>query len=158
MGGLGRGSLDGCLGVMLRERGDASGDGIDGAVQSIPDLQVHGDESGELLVVGWGGTLGAIRHAVDNARARGLSVSCAHIRYMNPLPANTGEVLKRFNKVLVPELNLGQLSFILRAKYLVDAVGLNKVEGQPFKTGEIENRIYEMLEQPKLRAAGDSID
>lgn len=131
---------------------------VAGAVQSIPDLQVHGDESGELLVVGWGGTLGAIRHAVDNARARGLSVSCAHIRYMNPLPANTGEVLKRFNKVLVPELNLGQLSFILRAKYLVDAVGLNKVEGQPFKTGEIENRIYEMLEQPKLRAAGGSID
>lgn len=131
---------------------------VAGAARSVPDLHVHGDEKGDMLVVGWGGTLGAIRHAVDNARSQGYSVSCAHIRYLNPLPGNTGEVLNNFKHVLVPELNLGQLSMILRAKYLVDVIGLNKVEGQPFKTSEIENRIYEVLGQPKLRVAGASSD
>ncbi len=131
---------------------------VAGAVQSIPDLHVHGDAKGDLLVLGWGGTIGAIRHAVDNARAHGYSVSCAQLRYLNPLPANTGTVLKNFKHVLVPELNLGQLSLILRAKYLVDIIGLNKVQGQPFKTSEIENRIYELLGKQKLRVAGASID
>lgn len=128
-------------------------DKVAGAVKSIPDLKVHGDEQGDLLVLGWGGTLGAIRHAVDNAREKGYSVSCAQLRYLNPFPGNTGDVLKNFDKVLVPELNLGQLSMILRSRYLVDIVGLNKVQGQPFKTSEIEQKIYEMLEQPVTKAA-----
>ncbi len=127
---------------------------VDGAVQSIPDLEVHGDEEGDLLVLGWGGTLGAIRHAVDNARAKGYSVSCTHLRYLNPFPGNTAEVLGKFKQVLVPELNLGQLRMLLRAKYLVDIEGLNKVQGQPFKTVEIENKIYEMLEQTVRKVAG----
>ena len=131
---------------------------VAGAVQSIPDLYVHGDAKGDLLVLGWGGTLGAIRHATDNARARGYSVSCAQLRYLNPLPANTETVLKNFKHVLVPELNLGQLSLILRAKFLVDIIGLNKVQGQPFKTSEIENKIYDVLGQSKLRVAGGTKD
>jgi len=129
-------------------------DKIAGAVQSIPDLHVHGNAKGDLLVLGWGGTLGAIRHAVDNARAKGYSVSCAQLRYLNPLPANTKTVLNNFAQVLVPELNLGQLSMILRARYLVDVVGLNKVQGQPFKTSEIEDKIYAMLGKPMMRVAG----
>ncbi len=127
---------------------------VDGAVQSIPDLEIHGDEEGDLLVLGWGGTLGAIRHAVDNARAKGYSVSCTHMRYLNPFPGNTAEVLGRFKQVLVPELNLGQLRMLLRAKYLVDIEGLNKVQGQPFKTIEVETKIYEMLEQTVRKVAG----
>ncbi|NNE38969.1 MAG: 2-oxoglutarate ferredoxin oxidoreductase subunit alpha, partial [Gammaproteobacteria bacterium] len=127
---------------------------VNGAVKSIPDLEVHGDEEGDLLVLGWGGTLGAIRHAVDNARDKGYSVSCTHLRYLNPFPGNTAEVLGKFKQVLVPELNLGQLRMLLRAKYLVDIEGLNKVQGQPFKTIEIENKIYEMLEQTVRKVAG----
>jgi len=126
---------------------------VEKAVLSIPDLQVHGDETGDLLVLGWGGTLGAIRHAVNNAREKGYSVSSAHLRYLNPLPANTETVLNNFRQVLIPELNLGQLRMILRAKFLIDIAGLNKVQGQPFKTGEIENRVYELLEKPFQQAA-----
>jgi 2-oxoglutarate ferredoxin oxidoreductase subunit alpha len=91
---------------------------------------------------------------VDNARNKGYSVSSAQLRYLNPLPANTGTVLKNFKQVLVPELNLGQLRTILRAKFLVDVEGLNKVQGQPFKTSEIEEKIYKMLGQPLKRVAG----
>jgi 2-oxoglutarate ferredoxin oxidoreductase subunit alpha len=129
-------------------------DKVAGAVKSIPDLHVHGDETGDLLVLGWGGTLGAIRHAVDNARNKGYSVSCAQFRYLNPLPGNTETVLNNFSQVLVPELNLGQLRMILRARYLVDIIGLNKVQGQPFKTSEIEEKIYEMLKKPVMQVAG----
>ena len=127
---------------------------VAGAVKSIPDLQVHGEEKGDLLVLGWGGTYGSIRHAVENATEKGYSVSCAQLRYLNPLPANTEKVLRSFKQVLVPELNLGQLSMILRAKFLIDIKGLNKVEGQPFKTSEIESRIYQLLDQPQSRVAG----
>jgi 2-oxoglutarate ferredoxin oxidoreductase subunit alpha len=129
-------------------------DKVAGAVKSIPDLHIHGDETGDLLVLGWGGTLGAIRHAVDNARKKGYSVSCAQFRYLNPLPGNTETVLNNFSQVLVPELNLGQLRMILRARYLVDIIGLNKVQGQPFKTSEIEEKIYEMLKKPVMQVAG----
>jgi 2-oxoglutarate ferredoxin oxidoreductase subunit alpha len=113
-------------------------------VQEVPDLEVFGDDEGELLVVGWGGTYGAIHSAVRKARAAGRSVSQAHLRYLNPFPANLGDVLKRFRRVLCPELNTGQLRMVLRSRYLVDVVGLNKVEGQPFKVAEIRARIEEM--------------
>jgi 2-oxoglutarate ferredoxin oxidoreductase subunit alpha len=107
---------------------------------------VAGDaEGGELLVIGWGSTYGAIDQAVGRVRRRGGKVSAAHLRYLNPFPANLGDVLSRFEKVLVPEMNLGQLRWLLRAKYLVDAIGLNKVQGQPFKIKEIEKKIEELL-------------
>jgi len=126
---------------------------VSGAVKSIPDITVNGDDKGDLLVLGWGSTLGAIRHAVDNTRAKGFSVSSAHVRYLNPLPANLGIILNNFKQVLVPELNLGQLRLMLRAKYLVDVIGLNKVQGQPFRIMDIESKIYELLEKQMPRVA-----
>jgi 2-oxoglutarate ferredoxin oxidoreductase subunit alpha len=105
-----------------------------------------GEDSGELVVVGWGSTFGAIHQAVKNARRSGLSVSQVHIRYLNPLPRNLGALLARFKQVLVPEMNNGQLVKMLRAEYLVPAEGLNKVSGKPFKIAEIEQGIRQRLE------------
>ncbi|HXF04561.1 MAG TPA: 2-oxoacid:acceptor oxidoreductase subunit alpha [Blastocatellia bacterium] len=113
--------------------------------QDIPDVEVFGDTEGELLVVGWGGTYGAITSAVEQVQAKGLPVSSIHLRYLNPLPRNLGQVLSRFRKVLVPELNMGQLVFLLRAKYLVDAIPFNKVKGRPFKISELVMKIEELL-------------
>ena len=111
----------------------------------IPEQTVTGNESGDLLVVSWGGTFGACTTAVDQCRRDGLSVSHAHLRYLNPFPRNLGEVLSRYQRVLVPELNMGQLRSILRSTYLVDAVGLNKVQGKPFAVSEIVAKIKELL-------------
>ncbi len=110
----------------------------------IPLLEVTGPEEGDLLVIGWGGTYGSITTAVQRARHRGLSVAQAHLRYLNPMPRNTEAVLKRYKKVLVPELNAGQLAQLLRAAFLVDAVSLSKVQGRPFQVSEIEAKIDEM--------------
>ena len=109
--------------------------------KSIPDLVPFGDESGEILVVGWGSTYGAIRTAVEDAREEGFSVSHIQLRYLNPFPKNLGDILVKFEKVFVPELNMGQLSFILRSKYLIDAIGINKIKGKPFTVEEIYNEI-----------------
>jgi 2-oxoglutarate ferredoxin oxidoreductase subunit alpha len=111
----------------------------------IPELTVTGPAEGELLVIGWGGTYGSILSAVQRAQRKGQNVASAHLRYLNPMPKNTGAVLKRYKKVLVPELNSGQLRLLLRGMFLVDAVGLNKVQGRPFLVSEIEYKITEML-------------
>ncbi len=116
--------------------------------KDLPPLDVNGSESGALLLVGWGGTHGAITEAVNCARAEGRDVSSLHLRHLNPLPVDLGDVLARFDHVLVPELNCGQLSRLLRAEYLVDAQPLTKVEGQPFKVSEIRARIDAILEEP----------
>jgi len=113
--------------------------------QDIPDVEVFGDGEGELLVVGWGGTYGAITSAVEQVRAKGLPVSSIHLRYLNPLPRNLGQVLSRFRRVLVPELNMGQLVLLLRARFLVDAIPFNKVKGRPFKISELVMKIEELL-------------
>jgi 2-oxoglutarate ferredoxin oxidoreductase subunit alpha len=113
-------------------------------VNTIPEQTVYGPERGDLLVVGWGGTYGAIRSAVSAAQAEGKSVAGAHLRYLNPFPRNLGEVLSRYRQVLVPELNLGQLSLLLNARYPSRTVGLNKVQGQPFKISEIKRKIDEL--------------
>jgi 2-oxoglutarate ferredoxin oxidoreductase subunit alpha len=118
---------------------------IDRMVNDIPDLEVTGAGAGDLLVIGWGGTYGAIATACENARRAGKSVANAHLRYLNPFPRNLGDVLHRYDRVLVPELNTGQLCLLLRAKYLVDAVAFSKVAGQPFKIAEIEGKIDETL-------------
>jgi 2-oxoglutarate ferredoxin oxidoreductase subunit alpha len=107
----------------------------------IPALEVDGPDTGELVVVGWGGTKGAIHAAVEEARAASLNVSSVHLRHLNPFPANLGEVLSRFERILVPELNQGQLSRLLRAEFLVAAEPMNKVQGQPFQVSEIVERI-----------------
>ena len=119
---------------------------IDGIRDDIPSIDVHGDEEGELLILGWGSTCGAITTAVQRAREAGKSVSHAHLRYLNPFPKNLGEVLSRFQKVLIPEMNLGQLRHLIRAQYLVDAHGLNKVKGRPFQVSEIEEAIDQYLQ------------
>ncbi len=112
----------------------------------FPAIEPHGDSSGDLLVLGWGGTYGSIITAVDRARAQGKKVSAAHLRYINPFPKNLGELLGRFKKVLIPELNNGQLRLLIRGKFLVDARGLNKVAGKPFLVDEIVQAIDLMLE------------
>jgi 2-oxoglutarate ferredoxin oxidoreductase subunit alpha len=114
-------------------------------VNEIPDATIYGDPSGDLLIVGWGSTYGAIRHAVKSLRQRGHRVSALHLRYLNPMPANVGQVLSRFQHVMVPEMNLGQLSMILRARFLVDAIGFQKVQGRPFKISEIVAKAEDLL-------------
>ena len=111
----------------------------------IPNLEVEGPASGDLLLLGWGSTYGAITSAAREARGRGKSVASAHVRHINPLPKNLSEVLSRYKRVLIPEMNLGQLCLLVRARYLVDAISLSKVQGQPFKIGEISERINEIL-------------
>ncbi len=118
---------------------------IERMVQDVPDIEVTGEESGGLLVMGWGSTYGVITTAVQRARAQGKRVSAAHIRYINPFPANLGDVLRRYDRVLMPEMNLGQMRLLLRGKYLVDVIGLNKVSGRPFTIAEIEAKITEMV-------------
>jgi 2-oxoglutarate ferredoxin oxidoreductase subunit alpha len=113
--------------------------------QAIPPLQVDGPDDAELLVVGWGGTFGPIEAALARCRRKGLRVAAAHLRYLSPLPANTGDVLRRYPRVLVAELNSGQLRLVLRATYLVDALGLNKVQGRPLLVAEIERKIESLL-------------
>ncbi len=111
----------------------------------IPELKVDGPDTGDVLVIGWGGTFGALRTAVQRLQRKGHKVAHAHLRYLNPMPRNTGDVLKRYKKVLVPELNAGQLRFLLRGQFLVDAVGLNKIQGRPFLVIEIEQKVEQML-------------
>ncbi|MBI4565079.1 MAG: 2-oxoacid:acceptor oxidoreductase subunit alpha [Planctomycetes bacterium] len=112
-------------------------------VQDVPDLEVNGDEDADVLVIGWGSPYGSIMAACQEARRKGTKVAQAHLRYLNPLPANTGKVVARYKKVLVPELNLGQLLMVLRSKYLVPARGLNKVQGKPFKVSELADAIMQ---------------
>lgn len=118
---------------------------VAGIADDIPDLQVAGPPEGDLLILGWGSTYGPIRSAVERLQAEGKSVAHAHLRHLNPMPRNTGEVLSRYRRVLVPEVNLGQLLVLVRAKYLVPAEGLNLVRGKPFRISEIEDQANEML-------------
>lgn len=118
---------------------------VERIAQEIPRLEVFGKPEGKVLVLGWGGTYGAITTAVEQLQAEGASVSSAHLRYLNPFPANLGEVLGKFDKVIIPEINLGQLSMLIRAKYLIDAIGFNLVKGKPFKVSDLVRKIKEHL-------------
>jgi 2-oxoglutarate ferredoxin oxidoreductase subunit alpha len=120
---------------------------VEAVVQDVPDAVPTGDPDGDLLIVAWGSTFGAITAAVNTARAKGQRVGHVHLRHLNPLPRNLGEVLGRYRTVLVPEMNMGQLVMVLRAKYLVDAQSYNKIQGRPFKQAEIEAKIDELLGQ-----------
>jgi len=112
----------------------------------IPELEVYGEPTGRLLVIGWGSTYGAITSAVEEMQQRGKSVSSIHLRHLNPFPRNLGDLLGRFDRVLVPELNMGQLCMLLRAKYLVPAISYPKVKGKPFKISELLAKMYEVYE------------
>ena len=114
--------------------------------QEIPRQQPAGDPEGDLLIVAWGSTHGSITAAVKAQRAKGHKIGHLHLRYLNPLPPDLGDILKRYKRVLVPELNMGQLLWVIRAKYLVDAIGLNKIQGRPFKQSEVEQKIEDLLD------------
>jgi 2-oxoglutarate ferredoxin oxidoreductase subunit alpha len=118
---------------------------ISGIAHDIPPQSVEGPESGDLLILGWGSTYGAIATAVRNSWETGASVAHAQLRYVSPFPSNLGDVLSRYRKVLIPELNLGQLRKLIRAEYLIDAIGLNKVQGKPFTVQDIQTKIDELL-------------
>ena len=118
---------------------------VDAVVADVPDVVPAGDPDGDLLLVGWGSTCGAITAALGAQRAKGHRIGHVHLRYLNPLPKNLGEVVRRYRRVLVPELNMGQLVLVLRAKYLVDAVGYSKVQGKPFMQSELEAKLEEVL-------------
>jgi 2-oxoglutarate ferredoxin oxidoreductase subunit alpha len=112
---------------------------------SIPELEVVGPREGRVLVLGWGSSRGAITGAVNQLQAEGRSVARAHLRHLNPFPRNLGEVLSRYERVLVPEMNMGQLALLLRARFLVDVASLCKVQGKPFFRSEIHGRVMELL-------------
>ncbi|HSC02965.1 MAG TPA: 2-oxoacid:acceptor oxidoreductase subunit alpha [Solirubrobacteraceae bacterium] len=116
---------------------------IDGIAREIPPLHVDAEPGARLLVLGWGSSQGTIRAGVRRAREAGHVVACAHLQHLNPFPANTGDVLRSFDRVLVPEMNTGQLAMLLRAKYLVDVESFCKVQGQPLFASEIEEQIAE---------------
>jgi 2-oxoglutarate ferredoxin oxidoreductase subunit alpha len=121
---------------------DARKGKIDGVAQAIPLQDVSlGNETGKLVVVGWGSTFGPIHQAVRRARKKGLDVSHVHVRYVWPLPSNLGDLLRGFDNVLVPEMNTGQFKTVLRDQFLIDAKPLNKVSGQPFAIAELEAAI-----------------
>ena len=112
---------------------------------SFPPTEIYGESFGDLLVIGWGGTYGAITAACSSLQVEGFSVSSLHLRHLNPLPKDLGEIAGRFDKILVPELNLGQLSILLRSQFLLDTINYNKVQGQPFKVKELVQKIQEVL-------------
>jgi 2-oxoglutarate ferredoxin oxidoreductase subunit alpha len=120
---------------------------VENIVNDIPEAEVLGNQKGNLLVVSWGGTFGSVHTAVDKKQKEGKSVSHLHLRYLNPLPKNVGEILSNFKQILVPEINLGQLIKILREKYLVNAIGFNFVRGLPLRSAEIEVKIDELIER-----------
>ncbi len=122
----------------------------------IPPQEVVGPETGDLLVLSWGGTKGACVTAVARAQQAGRSVAHCHLRHLNPFPANLGTILGNYKSVLIPELNCGQLRMLIRAKYLIDAVGYNKVQGKPFGVAELFEKINEMTsdESGELSRAG----
>jgi 2-oxoglutarate ferredoxin oxidoreductase subunit alpha len=111
----------------------------------IPLQELDGHETGDLLVLSWGGTYGACATAVHTVQARGKAVTHCHLRYLNPFPRNLEEILGNFKTVLIPELNMGQLKMIVRGMFLIDAVGLNKVQGKPFSVSEIVKKIEQLL-------------
>ncbi len=118
---------------------------VDRAVADIPAVEVFGEKTGKVMVLGWGSTYGSITSAVEKMQNEGKSVSSAHLRHLNPFPKNLGEVLAGFETVIIPEMNLGQLCTMIRAKYLIDAVGFSKVKGRPFQIREIVRKVEEYL-------------
>jgi 2-oxoglutarate ferredoxin oxidoreductase subunit alpha len=120
---------------------------IDRVAESLPPLEVD-DPSGRarVLVLGWGSTYGPIGAACQKVRAAGASIAQLHLRHLNPFPADLGEVLPRYEKVVIPEMNLGQLAHLIRAKYLVDAMSVTQVRGLPFKADELAEMLQGVIE------------
>lgn len=124
---------------------------VDGIANDIPELEVIGDADGDLLLLSWGSTYGAAKSAVTKLKAAGYNLSFANLRYLNPFPKNLGEVLHRFERVVIPELNLGQLKNLIQAKYLKPVIGINKVQGKPFKSIELEEKLTVLLTMDNIK-------
>ncbi|HEX8134847.1 MAG TPA: 2-oxoacid:acceptor oxidoreductase subunit alpha [Actinomycetes bacterium] len=120
---------------------------VAGIAADIPPVEVDDQEGARLLVLGWGSTYGPIGAAIRRVRAQGGKVAQAHLRHLNPFPANLGEVLRRYDRVLIPEMNLGQLRMLVRSQFLVDAIGLNRVRGLPFRAEELAEAIIGLLDE-----------
>jgi len=118
---------------------------VERIAQEIPNLKIDGDEQGDLLLLGWGGTEGSIREVTKRLRADGLAVSRAHLNYINPFPSNLEQVLKNFKHVLVPEINMGQLSILLRDRFLIDIKSFNEVRGMPLRVDALVERAKGFL-------------
>jgi 2-oxoglutarate ferredoxin oxidoreductase subunit alpha len=116
---------------------------VKGIAKDVQKTEIIGPEKGKILLLGWGGTYGAITTAAEQLASKG--VSAAHLRWLNPLPSDLGNILKNYDKVIIPELNLGQLRRIIRSEFLIDVIGYNKVEGLPFTSEEIVNKVEEVL-------------
>ncbi|MDQ1459425.1 MAG: 2-oxoglutarate/2-oxoacid ferredoxin oxidoreductase subunit alpha, partial [Actinomycetota bacterium] len=119
---------------------------IAGIANDIPLVDLDDPDQADFLLLSWGGTWGATTEATRRLRSRGRKIAHAHLRHLNPFPRDLGDVLHRYPKILVPELNLGQLSKLVRAEYLVDAKSYTRVAGVPFHVSELENRILEMMQ------------
>jgi 2-oxoglutarate ferredoxin oxidoreductase subunit alpha len=117
-------------------------------VSTIPPITVDDpDGTARVLVIGWGSSYGPIGAAARQLRNAGYAVAQAHLRHLNPFPSNLGEVLRSYDQVVVPEMNLGQLALLLRARYLVDVIGYNKIRGLPFSSGELANALTSVIEE-----------
>jgi 2-oxoglutarate ferredoxin oxidoreductase subunit alpha len=123
---------------------------IDRIANDIPKLEVIGDPEADLLLIGWGSSYGAIKSAIDEKNKEGSKVAFIHLKHMNPFPLNLGEIIEKYKTILVPEMNMGQLKTILQSKFLKPMLGLNKVQGQPFKTSEIKSKIDEILVEKEV--------
>jgi 2-oxoglutarate/2-oxoacid ferredoxin oxidoreductase subunit alpha len=121
---------------------------VDGIARTIPDIVVDDpDGDAKVLVLGWGSTYGPIGAAARRVRKAGHSIAQAHLRHLNPFPSNLGEVLAGYDKVVIPEMNLGQLALLIRAKYLIDAVSVTQVRGMPFKAAELAEMLTGVIDQ-----------
>jgi 2-oxoglutarate/2-oxoacid ferredoxin oxidoreductase subunit alpha len=124
---------------------------VAGIAADIGELEVFGPARGDLLLLGWGSTYGSIRTAVERLQSEGHAIAHAHLRHLNPFPRDTGDVLAGYRRVLIPEMNMGQLRMLIRARYLVDAVGLNRVRGKPFPVAEIADAARLLLDEGRAR-------
>jgi 2-oxoglutarate ferredoxin oxidoreductase subunit alpha len=115
--------------------------------EDVAPLEFDADEGADTVILGWGGTYGAIGAAVRRLRNGGKKVARAHLKHLNPFPKNTGEVLARFDKVVIPEINTGQLSRLIRAEFLIDTIGINKVRALPFRAGDLEDELLKIMER-----------
>lgn len=118
-------------------------------VQDVPDAIIEGEQSGDLLIIGWGSTYGAIKNAFDKLRKEGHKLSFVHLRWLNPFPANLGEIISKFDRIFVPEGNMGQLAFILQSKFLRPVLGYHKMQGKPFTAIEVEQELLKLLKEGK---------
>jgi 2-oxoglutarate/2-oxoacid ferredoxin oxidoreductase subunit alpha len=120
---------------------------VDRIANDIPEAAVLGDQTGDLLMITWGSTYGAAKTAFEKLNQEGVSLSFLHLRHLNPFPANLGEILQRFERVVIPELNSGQLQFLIQGKYLKKVIGIHKIQGKPFRADELEERLNEIVKQ-----------